>query len=103
MALVDDHEPDFIVVGDRVALGPLRPDLAGLYARWWNQAEVRDGFSFRGVASAHSQGKWVQENLERGAKHDPEVAEFTAYARSDASPVGVAGLFDIVHAHGRAK
>jgi hypothetical protein len=25
---MDSHEPDFIVVGDKVALGPLRRDLA---------------------------------------------------------------------------
>ena len=33
---MDSHEPDFIVVGDRVALGPLRRDLAADYARWMN-------------------------------------------------------------------
>jgi diamine N-acetyltransferase len=37
---MDGHEPDFIVVGDRVALGPLRRDLATVYARWMNEPEV---------------------------------------------------------------
>ena len=36
-------DPDFIVVGERVALGPLRPDLAALYSRWMNQLDVRRG------------------------------------------------------------
>jgi diamine N-acetyltransferase len=30
---MDTHEPDFVVVGEKVALGPLRPDLAAPYAR----------------------------------------------------------------------
>lgn len=34
---MDSREPDFIVVGEKVALGPLRRDLAVVYARWMNQ------------------------------------------------------------------
>jgi hypothetical protein len=40
---MDSHEPDLIVVGEKVALGPLRRDLAASYARWMNQLEVRRG------------------------------------------------------------
>jgi hypothetical protein len=35
--------PDLIVVGERVALGPLRRDLAATYARWVNRRDVREG------------------------------------------------------------
>jgi hypothetical protein len=35
-ARMDSYEPDFIVIGDKVALGPLRRDLAADYARWMN-------------------------------------------------------------------
>jgi hypothetical protein len=38
---MDSHEPDFIVVGEKVALGPLRRDLAAAYARWMNQHRDR--------------------------------------------------------------
>jgi RimJ/RimL family protein N-acetyltransferase len=96
-------EPDFIVVGQKVALGPLRLDLAPLYARWMNQLEVRCGLDYLGIATPQSQEKWVEVNLERGAKRKPEGVEFTIYDRGDSAPVGTAGLFDIVHASGRAE
>jgi len=35
--------PDFIVVGEKAALGPLRRDLAGVSARWRNELDVRRG------------------------------------------------------------
>jgi RimJ/RimL family protein N-acetyltransferase len=100
---MDSSEPDFIVVGEKVALGPLRPDLADLYARWMNQLEVRRGLDYLGISTRQSQEKWVEDNLERGAKREPEGVEFTVYDRSDSAPVGTAGLFQIVHAHGHAK
>jgi diamine N-acetyltransferase len=100
---MDSNEPDFIVVGDNVALGPLRRDLADAYARWTNQLEVRRGLDFLGIATPQTQEKWVEENLERGGKREPEGVEFTIYDRSDSAPVGTAGLWGIVHAHGRAE
>ena len=102
-ARMDSHEPDFIVVGEKVALGPLRPDLAAAYARWMNQLEVRRGLDQQGIATPQSQEKWVEENIEKGAKREPKAVEFTVYDRTDSAPVGTAGLFDIVHAHGRAE
>ena len=100
---MDSHEPDFIVVGNKVALGPLRPDLAADYARWLNHPDVRSGLNQMGIATPHSQEKWVEDNLERGAKSEPGVIEFTVYDRSDSAPVGTAGLLGIHHAHGNAE
>jgi diamine N-acetyltransferase len=97
------HEPDLIVVGDKVALGPLRRELAADYARWMNDPAVRDGLNQMGVATAQSQEKWVEENLEQGAKSEPEAVEFTVYDRTDSAPVGTAGLLGILHAHGNAE
>ena len=102
-ARMDSHEPDFIVVGARVALGPLRRDLAAAYARWMNQLEVRRGLDQRGVATPESQEKWVEENLEKGAKREPEAVEFTVYDVTDSTPVGTAGLFEIAHGNGTAE
>jgi RimJ/RimL family protein N-acetyltransferase len=99
---MDSNEPDFIVVGEKVALGPLRADLAAAYARWRNQLEVRRGLDHMGIATPQSQERWVQENIEKGAKREPQAVEFTVYDRADTSPVGHAGLFHISHAHGTA-
>jgi diamine N-acetyltransferase len=100
---MDSHEPDFIVVGEKVALGPLRRDLAAAYARWMNQLDVRRGLNQMGIATPQSQEKWVDENIEKGAKSEPQAVEFTVYDRSDSTPVGTAGLFHIAHAHGTAE
>src|SRR3954452_16649639 len=99
---MDSHEPDFVVVGEKVALGPLRPDLAPAYARWMNQLEVRRGFAQLGVATPQTQEKWVQENIERSAKREPDAVEFTVYDRTDSAAGGTADLFPTPHAHGAA-
>ena len=100
---MDGHEQDFIVVGEKVALGPLRRDLAASYARWLNQLEVRRGLVQMGIATPESQEKWVEENIEKGAMRAPQVVEFTVYDRTDSAPVGTAGLLDIGHANGTAE
>jgi RimJ/RimL family protein N-acetyltransferase len=100
---MDSQEPDFVVVGEKVALGPLRPDLAAVYARWMNQLEVRGGLDHRGIATPQTQEKWVEENIERSAKRAPETVEFTVYDSTDSSPVGTAGLLGIAHANGTAE
>jgi diamine N-acetyltransferase len=100
---MDRHEPALIVVGEKVALGPLRADLAASYAGWMNQLDVRRGLEHRGIATQQSQEKWVQENLEKGAEKEPQAVEFTVYDRADSVPVGTAGLFRISHAHGTAE
>jgi RimJ/RimL family protein N-acetyltransferase len=100
---MESHEPDFIVVGEKVALGPLRRDLADVYAGWMNQLEVRRGLDQRGIATRQSQEKWVEENLEAGAKGEPEVVEFTIYDRSDSAPIGTVGLLKIRPYHRTAE
>ena len=100
---MDGHEQDFIVVGEKVALGPLRRDLAASYARWLNQLEVRRGLVQMGIATTETQEKWVEENIEQGAKREPQTVEFTVYDCSDSTPVGTAGLLRIAHAHGTAE
>ena len=96
-------EPDLVVVGEKVALGPLRRDLAATYARWMNQAEVRRGLVHLTVATPESQEKWVDEQVEKGTKDDPESAEFTVYDRADGAPVGTAGLFSVAHVNRTAE
>src|SRR5215213_11576402 len=94
-ARMASDEPEFIIVGEKVALGPLRHDLAAAYARWMNQLEVRRGLDYRGVATSKSQETWVEDNIKRGAEHEPDVVEFTVYDSRDSTPVGTAGLLGI--------
>ena len=100
MSAADD---DFIVVGEKAALGPLRRDLAATYARWMNDGDVRRGLIYRGVATQQTQEAWVEENLTESAKGEPSIVEFTIYDRSDSAPVGTLGLLKIDYAHGTAE
>jgi hypothetical protein len=100
---MDSVEPDFIVGREKVALGPLRRDLAAAYARWMNQLDLRRGLGYLGIASRESQEKWVDDNIDRGATREPEGVESTIYDRADSARVGIAGLFHIVDAYGRAE
>ena len=100
---VGDDEPDFIVVGEKVALGPLRKDLARSYGRWVNHREVRFGLDNLGIATPETEEKWVEDNTNKSAEEEPTGAHFTVYDRSDSAPVGTAGLFAISHVHGHAN
>jgi diamine N-acetyltransferase len=44
-----------------------------------------------------------QDNIDPGATREPEGVESTIYDRADSARVGIAGLFHIVHAYGRAE
>ena len=96
-------DPDFIVVGEKVALGPLRRDLAATYARWWNQIDVRRGLDRMSLATPESEEKWVDECIKDGAEAAPPRVEFTIYHRAGAEPIGTVGLFGIEHPHGLCR
>jgi diamine N-acetyltransferase len=98
-----EEEPDLIVVGERVALGPLRRDLALTYARWVNREEVRFGLEHLGVATRETEEAWVDEAVKKGAEKEPGTAGFTIYDRSDVAPVGTTSLFEISYLHGSAN
>jgi diamine N-acetyltransferase len=103
MPAMATEDPELIVVGEKAALGPLRRDLAATYSRWVNQIEVRRGLDRLGIATPESEEKWVDDANKEGAEREPKTAEFTVYDRTDTTPVGTAGLFDIEHAHGLAR
>ena len=95
--------PDLIVVGELVALGPLRRDLASTYARWVNAPEVREGLLNLGIDTTETVEAWVDEQVRKGVERPPSAAGFTIYDRSDDAPVGTAGLFDISYVHSSAE
>ena len=95
--------PDLIVVGERVALGPLRRDLAATYARWVNAPEVREGLLNLGIDTPATAEEWVDEQVKKGVERPPSAANFTVYDRGDDAPVGTVGLFDISYVHSSAE
>ena len=95
--------PDLIVIGERVALGPLRRDLAATYARWVNHRDVRDGLQHLGILTRETEEQWVDEAIAKGAERPPAAVNFTVYDRSDDAPVGTVGLFRINYVHSNAE
>ena len=49
---------DFVLTGQRAALGPLHRDHLPLCARWINDPEVRCGLAYRGIANEDAELKW---------------------------------------------
>src|SRR4051794_31287679 len=108
---MDTSRPGFIVVGEKLALGPLRRDLAPTHARWISQLEVRRGLDSLGIATRrarrsgrrkHSCRRVIYCRTSSGRNAQADAVEFTIYDRADSAPVGTAGLSNIVHACGRA-
>jgi diamine N-acetyltransferase len=95
--------PQYLIEGERVALGPLRRDLAATYARWLNDRDVRIGLSHLGILEQKTEERWIDETLASDAGHHPRTAMFTIYDRDDGAPLGTCGLMDVDHHHGRAR
>jgi diamine N-acetyltransferase len=88
-------EPDYVLRGERVALGPLRKDLADTYRRWIHDLDVRHGILTPGIYAREAEESWVEEAIAKSAGLQPEQANFTIYDLSDGAPVGTAGLMGI--------
>jgi diamine N-acetyltransferase len=96
-------EPQYLIAGERVALGPLRRDLAETYARWLNDLDTRVGLAHLGIFDRVTEEEWIEETLRSDAGHHPRTATFTIYDREDGAPLGTCSLMDIDHHHRRAR
>jgi RimJ/RimL family protein N-acetyltransferase len=95
--------PVYVLQGERVALGPLRTDLADRYARWVNDPEVKDGILNLGLYTPEDEVRFVEQLQAEAARKDPTGAHFTIYDLADAEPVGMTGLFGVSWRHRRAE
>lgn len=86
-------EPILNVVGEKVALGPLRRDLLPLLQRWINDFEVTRTLASRLVPMTLEQ----EEAWYEGAGKSENDVRFILYQRDGMRPVGVAGLHHIEH------
>lgn len=105
-SMEDQHRElasEFVLVGKRTALGPLRLDLAPRYARWLNSAEVRPGVLFSGLLTLEAEEAFVQRASKRSSAFSPEAVYFTIYDLAEVAPIGVTSLEKIDHQHGRAE
>jgi RimJ/RimL family protein N-acetyltransferase len=93
---------DYLIVGERVGLGPLRRELVPEYTRWINDPEVREGVLPIGFHTEETELEWYERCVAESSARIPLQAQFTAYDLSDDVPIGNTGLFSINHLHGTA-
>lgn len=91
-------EPIVSIVGERVALGPLRRDLVPLYTRWINDL---DATRMLGLAPGPMTEEKELEWFEGQAKSEDSMA-FTAYERETLQPIGNTSLFEVDFRNGSA-
>jgi RimJ/RimL family protein N-acetyltransferase len=96
-------EPQFLAIGERAALGPLRRDLLATYAGWVNDPEVKHGLMYLGIVTPESEERWLEESVKESSAMTPTAAHFTIHDRSDGAPVGTAALMAINHRNGTAR
>jgi diamine N-acetyltransferase len=94
---------EYLIEGERAALGPMRRDLAATYVAWLNRVEVKSGLTHLGILDRESEEAWLEEAAKANSQLEPSAANFTIYDRSDGAPVGTCALMDISHRHRRAK
>ncbi|MFN8525824.1 MAG: GNAT family protein [Chloroflexota bacterium] len=94
-----DGRPILNIVGEKVALGPIRRDLLPLYERWINDFEVTRTLEIGWrPTSTETELAW----FERAVSASGQVF-FTIYERSTLRPIGNADLVAIDHHHGTAS
>lgn len=88
----DPTPPLLNIVGERIALGPLRRDLVPLYARWRNDFYVQRTFgNLPSPVTVEQQMKRFEEQ----ATSNGEVHWFTIYELESARPIGSTDIFAI--------
>ena len=87
-----DTPPSILnIIGDQVALGPLRRDLVPLYQRWRNDFHVQRTF---GDVPMGRTEEWVTAWYERQAT-TTDALWFTIYERATLRPIGHTDLFHV--------
>ena len=89
-----DQSPLVNIVGEKIALGPLRKDLVPLYARWFNDfTTLRMLGPMPRPLTLEQEEQWYERANTRGEA----VVQFTIYEKATGRPIGTTGLHDIDH------
>lgn len=80
------------VIGEKVAIGPSRSDLVGLYQRWLNDVEVMAYFTDGAITPATHENALARYESVTKTETD---ASFTVYERATLRPIGLTDLFQI--------
>jgi diamine N-acetyltransferase len=102
MRAMHAEKEDFLIAGERAALGLLRREYTPALARWFNDPEVRRGLAHRGIVNVDAEEKWYEEVTEAARAPRPESMHFAIHDVSDGALVGTCGLEAIDYAYSRA-
>jgi hypothetical protein len=69
-------EADFILTGERAALGMLRREHLPSLARWFNDPEVRRGLAHRGLVNEDAELRWYEQVSEAAGAPRLETVPF---------------------------
>lgn len=92
------ERPTITAEGERVALGPLRRDLAPTYQRWHNDVATARTYALPLPTTLEQEELLVAEMTA-----DQRSVFFTIHERASREPVGMAYLTDIDHRNRRAE
>lgn len=84
-------KPIFVISGEKVALSPLRRDLAPLNVKWFNDFEIAalNGLPLR-PTTVEAQETWYEQTIK-----DDSCVVFTIYERATSRPIGGTSLIHI--------
>ena len=94
----ENQQPIINIVGEKVAMGPLRKDLLPIYQAWSNDFEVTRFLDNIRPMSFEAEEEWYT----RASKKETE-STFTIYEKEQLQPIGTAGLSGIDHANRNAE
>jgi len=89
--MIESDDPVLVLIGERVALGPLRADLVPAYHRWEQQLAVLAGFGQTTPDTLEAR----QSSYEAASQAGSDSANFTIYAKDNTGawePVGTTTL-----------
>jgi diamine N-acetyltransferase len=90
-------DQDFVVTGERAALGLLRREHIPQLTVWFNDPEVRRGLAHRGLPNEDGELRWYEEITAAAAAARPETVPFSIHDAADGELVGVCSLGEIDH------
>jgi diamine N-acetyltransferase len=98
-----EEATDFVLTGERAALGQLKREHLPSLARWINDPEVRRGLAYRGLVNDDAELKWYEEVTEAARAPRPTAVIFAVHDAADGELVGTCGIEGIDHHFARAE
>jgi diamine N-acetyltransferase len=90
-------EHEFLLTGERAALGLLERSHLRQLSAWFNDPETRRGLAHRGLVNEDAEARWYEEVTEAARGPRPSILAFAIHDAADGELVGVCSLEGIDH------